>query len=273
MRQFKLINGVGQTFDLMRKDAFFNAPSGLGFERSVSSLLSGQAWIITQNDPQQGAPAGEMVFAGYDQYTEFSQFISRKPITFCYAPNGVWYQAPCIITSFEKSEIVQESKRLVCPIAFLKQSAWANVENVVAEPIGGGKVYPYSYPYRYGSPYGGKYVVKNPVDIPAGLKITIFGPVVNPRWNVSNSNKAQSGRVVASIPEGNKLVMNSNDGFMELAEYTNAGEFVRDLYPESDFSTVRFVKAAYGLNLLSFSQDGGSKVKVDVEVTRYAESV
>ena len=58
MRRFKLTNAAGQTFDLMRKDAFLHEPDGLGFSRSVSSLLSGESWLVTENDPEQPQPTG-----------------------------------------------------------------------------------------------------------------------------------------------------------------------------------------------------------------------
>lgn len=281
MRRFKLTNAAGQTFDLMRKDAFLHEPDGLGFSRSVSSLLSGESWLVTENDPEQPQPTGEIVFEGYEQYQEFMAFISFDGLYFWYAPLDKWYSAPCIAINLGKSEIEQGTLRLICPITFLLESQWTQKETVTIEPIDGGKIYLaptvapgyYSYPYKYGSPFGGSYIIQNDTNRDAALRLTIFGPVENPRWSVVNGNTVQRGKVDAVLSMGNKIVVDSSDGALELAEYTNENEFVKDLYADGDFSTVRFVKAKPGQNIVSFEQDGSAGINTAVEVIFYAESV
>lgn len=273
MRRFKLTNAAGQTFDLMRKDAFLHEPDGLGFSRSVSSLLSGESWLVTENDPEQPQPTGEIVFKGYEQYQEFMAFISFGGLYFWYAPLDKWYSAPCIAINLGKSEIEQGTLRLICPITFLLESSWTRKEQIAAESQSGSKIYPYTYPYIYGSQYGGSYVVQNDTSRDAALKLTIFGPVENPRWSVVNGNTVQRGKVNAVLTMGHKIVVDSSDGALELAEYTNENEFVKDLYADGDFSTVRFVKALPGQNIISFEQDGSGDIGTAVEVIFYAESV
>ena len=272
MRQFKLTNGAGHTFDLMRRDAFFHAPAGLGFSRSVSALRAGEAWLTQEDEPQQPAPSGELIFAGYEQYEEFCAFIAEGRLSLWYAPRSTWYSAPCIVTSLAKSEI-ETSRRLICAVSFLLESAWTRREKLEIETEQGGKIYPYTYPYRYGSPYGGSYVVQNGTQRDAALRLTIFGPVENPSWSVTNNGAVQRGRVEAAVAMGNKIVVDSSDGAMELAEYTNSNVFVRDLYGEGDFSTVRFVRAPPGESVVSFEQEGGSAITAAVEVTFYADTV
>lgn len=272
MRRFKLTNGAGRNFDLMRRDAFLNAPSGLGFSRSVSSLFVGDAWLTQEDNPQQSEASGDMVFAGYEQYKEFCEFIAEGGLSLWYAPLSVWYSAPCLITSMGKTEI-ETSRRLVCPIVFLLESAWTRKEQIAAESQSGSKIYPYTYPYIYGSQYGGSYVVQNNTQRDAALRLTIFGPIENPSWSVTNQGSVQRGRVMAAVPMGNKIVIDSTDGAMELAEYTNENVFVQDLYGAGDFSTVRFVKAGQGESIISFDQEGGSTINASVEVTYYADSV
>lgn len=274
MRRFKLTNGVGQTFDLMRKDAFFHAPDGLGFDRSAASILSGNAWIVTEDDLSQPSPSGNMVFAGYDQYSEFCAFIRRTPIKFWYAPKDEWYGAPCTIISLGKSEIQNADNRLTCPVTFLLHSRYQISRLIAIEPESGGKVYSYEYPYTYGSPFGGRFVIQNNSEEEAPLKITIFGPVLNPKWSVTTRGESvQDGRLIASIPMGSKVVIDSNDSSMEISEYTNENIYVRDLYGASDFSTDRLVKALPGQNIISFEQEGASKINASIEVTYYADSV
>ena len=47
MRQFMMKNADGQTFDLMRKDAFLSEPAGLGFGQDVELTQAGTGWVLT----------------------------------------------------------------------------------------------------------------------------------------------------------------------------------------------------------------------------------
>ena len=93
MRQFKLTNANGQTFDLMRKDAFFHAPTGLGWGVDASAVEVGDTYVVTGRKPQRPAPAGEMVFEGYDQYDEFMAFVQVGGLILAYKPRttcSIW---------------------------------------------------------------------------------------------------------------------------------------------------------------------------------------
>ena len=79
MREFRLFNADGQEFDLMRKDAFFHAPSGLGFALDYTSIAAGYDFITAgEEEMQQKTVSGSMVFAGYRQYQEFVRFCVRS---------------------------------------------------------------------------------------------------------------------------------------------------------------------------------------------------
>ena len=74
MRQFKLINSTGAEFNLMRLDAFFNSPDGLGFSMDNSYANIGTVYEITEEKASQKAVTGEMIFKGYKQYKEFIKY-------------------------------------------------------------------------------------------------------------------------------------------------------------------------------------------------------
>ena len=77
----------------------------------------------------------------------------------------------------------------------------------------------------------------------APATLSIMGPITNPAWYVSvNNDVVASGAVTAEIPNGDKLVVNSKDGYLEVAEYTvSSNEFVRNLYQFTDFDRETFV--------------------------------
>ena len=80
VRQFKLINALGQEFDLMRKDAFFQTPSGLGFSVDFDVEPVGYDWIETDSQIDQKTVSGELVFTKYQGYQEFIRFCSLSPL-------------------------------------------------------------------------------------------------------------------------------------------------------------------------------------------------
>lgn len=86
MRRFNLLNSNGAVFDLMRKDAFFHRPAGLGKSRDIISSPIGDFVLITEDKISHSKPiSGEMVFKGYQQYTEFIEFLTDV-VTLSYCP-------------------------------------------------------------------------------------------------------------------------------------------------------------------------------------------
>ena len=86
MRQFMMKNADGQTFDLMRKDAFLSEPAGLGFGQDVELTQAGTGWVLTKSSYTRPEPSGQMVFAGYDQYEEFLKFLGAGSTELWYKP-------------------------------------------------------------------------------------------------------------------------------------------------------------------------------------------
>lgn len=87
MRKFELLNSIGAVFDLMRQDAFFHAPNGLGKSRETTSSRVGDCTLITENKISLSVPiTGEMIFKDYAQYTEFIEFLTDT-VTLAYCPD------------------------------------------------------------------------------------------------------------------------------------------------------------------------------------------
>lgn len=274
MREFKLLNADGFEWDLMREDAFFHAPDGLGFSRSVSTVQVGGSFLEISDSLDQKKPSGEMVFKGYEQYQEFISFISKTPLVLLYKPLNKWYRLQCKVDSLGKTE--KGINRLICPISFLGLSTWyelLNAQQTIPEE-GAGKIFPHTYPYKYADTTVATTEIDNG-NHSSPVIIQIFGPVINPYWTLMQQEKViSSGRVDVTVPGGNKLVINADPANMEIAEYTVADNlFVADHYPQSDFSTERFIYAPPGKSVLTILDESGGDISAYVEVEKLADSV
>lgn len=269
MRKFKLTNANGQTFDLMRKDAFFHDPSGLGWGLNADIMQVGDSYIKLKETPAQPSPSGEMVFKGYQQFEEFLDFIQVGGLVLGYMPLNTWQFLDVVIT-LGKSEIDYQKNRLICDISFAAVSQWYEALRLYQADTEttGGKVYPYSYAYTYSDTVANEIIIENGL-LESYFRITIFGAITNPAYTLYQDNeRIKSGRIITSIPEGNKLVIDSHPATMEIAEYTNSGEFVADRYGNSDFSTERIFELPKGQSRIVFTHAGVDDVRAWVEVRK-----
>lgn len=275
MRKFKLMNSRGEAFDLMRRDAFFSTPDGLGFDETIEFAQMGDQYVDTYHYATQMVITGEMRFAGYEQYKEFTSFITDD-LVLMYAPLDTWYEADCILQSITKGELDNITGYLVCTVSFCRKSLWhSNRIFIKSNPSAGdGKVYPYTYPYTYAEATAGDMTINNIGTIQSSCVIHIFGPVSNPRWAlIQNGEIVADGAVTVDIPEGRKIVIDSDPASLEIAEYTTNNVYVRDLYQYSNFSTARFIMIPPGSSILRVLNAGIAEVDAFVEVRQSAKTV
>lgn len=268
MRKFKLINGNGQEFDLMRKDAFFYNISGLGFGIEADYTRIGSKYFASDKREKQPTPGGTISFAGYLQHDEFRAFCRVGGLVLAFKQLNTWYYLDVNI-DITHSDISKETRRLECEIRFVATSHW--YEKVIAqkaEDTSGGKVYPYTYPYSYSLNRPGIIDVDGG-NLPSSCKIQIFGPCTNPAFAITKAGqRVADGRVFVELTAGRKLVINSDPTEMEIAEYTINNEYVADRYGNSDFETDRIVEVPAGASRFTFTQEGGGAVTAFVEVKK-----
>lgn len=267
IRQFNLTNANGQVFDMMRTDAFFNNPTGFGWGVTDTVLPIGNGYIVTDTKPNQPAPSGRMVFAGYAQYDEFLAFVQVGGLVLGYNTLGKWKYLDVSLT-ISKGEIDSSSKMLLCDISFTAHSDWYEKLTAYQTKGCGGKTYSYAYPYRYSASVPGAIdIINGPLE--SYPKITILGPVNTPFWALyKGAERLETGRIKVTIPLGNELIIDSNPATMEIAEYTASGIFVADRYQSSDFSTARLFMLPPGNCRIVFTQDGVGTVNAFVEVKK-----
>lgn len=276
VRQFKLQNALGQTFDLMQRDAFFYSPDGLGFRMNSEFMQIGGSYQLIETEAAQKTPAGIMVFKNYAKYQEFVKFITPTPLKLMYKPLNEWAYLDCIVSSLSKAEIDYKDNTLKCNIDFQGLSKWyipravkrSGVETVDA------KKYTYSYNYTYADSVTGVINITNNSSEDSPTIITIMGEITNPAWALIVNNKTvQSGAVTATIDTGNKLIINSKDNQLEIAEYTAGNVFVRNLYQYSDFTLDNFIYAPVGQSVLRVTGSVQDTIDAMIEIEELHETV
>ena len=273
IRQFKLRNKTGAEFDMMRKDAFFHAPAGLGWGMSISTVPVGNSYHVTDEQVNQPAPSGEMVFAGYQQYEEFLQFCQIGGLVLCYMPISTWRYLEVYI-SIDKTEIDHETNRLICSVTFQSHSQWYEASRlyIPSQAVDeDAKLYDddhldsYAYLYNYEDTDAGGVTIMNG-SLPSYFKVTFIGPTTDPEWRLYVGNTlTKSGKISASIVSGHKLVVNCVPSQYSIIEY-NGDAFYLDRYKDSDWTTERFFEIPAGESMMVFTDSTQNPPEAWVEV-------
>ena len=276
VRKFKLINSEGAEWDLMRKDGFLYEPEGLGISQDNQYLRVGSTYELIQRLSAQKTFNFTMVFASYAVYREFSRFIIYAPLKLAYMPLNEWAYADGEITTLSKTEINPATRRLECSATFTATSLWyiPRAARRTSDDVENPKRYDYGYDYTYADAINGYIAVFNDSNEDAPATISIMGPITDPSWYVSvNNNVVASGSVTAVVPAGNKVVVNSKDGQLEITEYTVANEFVRNLYQFTDFTRETFVTFPPGNSVLFISGTSEDPIEAWVQIEEVHDTI
>lgn len=276
VRQFKLQNALGQTFDLMQRDAFFYTPDGLGFTMDSEFMQIGGSYQLIETEAAQKTPAGIMVFSSYAKYQEFVKFITPTPLKLMYKPIDEWAYLDCIVSRLTKAEIDYRDNRLKCNIDFQGTSKWyiPRLAQRTGTEVANSKKYTYSYDYAYADSITGTINIINDSSEDSPTIITIYGEITNPTWSlIVNNTTIQSGSVAATVASGDKLIVNSKDNELEIAEYTNANVFVRNLYQYSDFTKDNFIYVPPGASTLRVTGSVQDTIDAWIEIEELHETV
>ena len=272
VRKFKLINSTGQEWDLMCRDSFLFEPDGLGLDKENEYMRIGSTYEMVQEIPSQKEISFTMIFKTYEGYRQFASFITYKPLKLAYKPyaSSDWGYLDGSLTSVSKSEIEYDSHRLKCECTFTGHSLWyiPKPAKKTADDVDSPKRYDYTYDYTYADELNGFIRIFNDSSDNSPGKITIMGPITDPTWYVTVNNEViASGSVAINIAEGNKLVVNSKDGYLEVAEYEIAtNTLIRNLYQFTDFTRETFVMFPPGNSILFITGTNPGSIDARVEI-------
>ena len=273
IRQFMLTNVIGQTYNLNNKDSFLHNVKGLGQDHKATYVQIGTQFVKEKDFLSQKNIQGKLYFATYKGFMEFSKFIQHKPLILTYTSADT-YSIKVSIDKLEKTE--KETGGLYCNIVLKSLGTYyktITVENSRDESETG-KKYPFTYPYKYIDTASGVIIIDSDSVLPSPIKISIFGPCVNPSYaQIINDEIIATGKINTTIKSGKKIVIDTTQIPYSIAEYTINNTYVQNLYNKSDFSTDRFLTLKYGKNKINFVHESSEALIVSVEAMIEYESV
>ena len=275
-RQFRLVNAIGEEYDLCDLNHAFYSPDGLGFKRSISSVQTGSAFMQVENNLSQQTIKGEMRFKSYELYSGFKEFISVGGLVLKYQPKGftAWYFRSVAVERLDKTEIDRATHRLICAIDFICFSQWyekAYAQRTI-DLTGQNTAFPLVFPFVFSDADKNELIIKNSHLSPAPCRIEISGACVNPSWVLTQDGETlATGAVAISLATGENLIIDANMENMGIFKRSSAG--LTNVYQFSDFSTERFIHAPYGESRLRFSHSTSAALDVTVEVRQVSDTV
>lgn len=144
------MNNEGEEFDLTRPDACLQDISGIGMEIEFETVRIGQCDVVVDEQPQYNPVSGMIPFMDMEPYTEFLQFIAKRPITLAYKPKNAWYFTSVRVSVVEKEEITPVDEYAETDVDFYRLGPWYSTLRI--DPYSdttAAKRYTYTYPYRY----------------------------------------------------------------------------------------------------------------------------
>lgn len=263
MRRFELLNANGEVWNLTEEKSFLQAPK-MTTERKISYIQAGNTSMKTEDYLKQKCFQAQVVFEGYELYDKFCYFIQYRPLELVYTAAGR-YHMQIEIEKLTKTEL--EDAGLIVDMTIRGVTTWYQkiwLENVTSAA---GKRYPYTYPYTYSDMAQGSIEFESNSVEASPIRLSIVGPCLNPEWEIyTNGIKRADGKVLCSIPQGHRLIVDATKIPYEIAEYDSCGVYVKSWYQSSDFSTIRFLHAGCGKNKVVCRHELTTVMKMGVEV-------
>lgn len=203
MREIKLVNNEGEEFDLTRPDACLQDISGIGMEIEFETVRIGQCDVVVDEQPQYNPVSGMIPFMDMEPYTEFLQFIAKRPITLAYKPKNAWYFTSVHVSVVEKEEITPVDEYAETDVDFYRLGPWYSTLRI--DPYSdttAAKRYTYTYPYRYVDSTAPGILLQNPSGQESPCTIEIYGPARNPRWELVKNGPEPQSVFLGDTPQG-----------------------------------------------------------------------
>lgn len=221
VREFNLMNELGQTYSLMDIEnyALLTSPMGLGYSYETEYEQLGNTFITSLRKLMQGNITGQLNFLKYDSYKNLIDFIEKsQELRFQYVvpykSGEKTFYRDIELQSIEKGEI-QPNGVLTENVSFNCKSLWYEMINKKYE------VDPNANEVRWdftNDSYWSGYEVRdmdyiNDGHIDSPIEVTIDGEVTNPKIELYvEGEKVKTMAVTGTIAEHEKLCYSSREG-------------------------------------------------------------
>lgn len=291
MRQFELINELGQSFGLNDiRSGFLQNPTGLGYSMEYGFTKLGTYWKQQYMRDTQATISGEVVFgtsSPYEAQKAFLEFVrSSKNVKLKRTTPAGSYYKDVVIVRYDISEIANGNV-LTCPIEMIATSLWyANKSEkaIVIQSEGEVTRYSYRFPSRFNDQSGGYYEVNNNGSVSAGFMIEFYGGISNPVviLKVNDTEQARL-EIDTSITSGQRILFSSIDGslfcykgsiadiesFKVTGEPTNLTNLAYGFSIENE----NFFKLPIGVSRLEFEADSSLVNPIVITTYKYFRAV
>lgn len=269
VRKFRLINNNGEEYNLTTKSAFLHTPSGLGYRKDTTYQRLGNLHVVLNDAFEQGQIQAEIFFPepnSYEKYFDFIRFCQNEPLYLKYKPAQKEYTRKIRIGEVDKTEIGPGGLNITIIFDCLTLFYESHQIYGDASEAEDGKIYTYRYPYRYATSASNTLEIVSDSYADSPCTIYIHGNCVNPVWRhyVNNILEA-TGAVYTTIPEGEKLAIDTTKTPYSLHRVDFANRLVADVYAASDFNTERFIMLKHGTNRITVSHDNANILTMALE--------
>lgn len=262
IRTFTLINEYGQTYALNDvRTGFLMNPAGLGYAINRNYTLFGSEWIKSDDQIEQTAITGTIVFGSDNPYRrahEFVEFVmTSKDLTLSYQTDAGTYYKDVDINRYSKTEI-GTSGFLQCEVELTPKTLWylPNNQIIKLETIAGtGLRFTFQLPNIWMNYTNGTATVTNDGHVPAPFKASIEGAISNPSIILlQNGEEVARLDVIAEVAEGETLEYSSKDGDIYLYIDDGNGNHT-DLGTSLDITNDNIFKIPIGTYQLKLEAD------------------
>lgn len=295
VRQFTLINAVGEEYDVTTKEVLLTEPSGLGMKRENNYRRVGNRFFLLSKRRSQTQFQGTLVFTPHDAYIKFNEFMAfctKEPLKLRYKPidnydyyiargtfpvwDYVFYQ-DVMIESIEKGELTKYGS-LEPKISLSALTPWYRdlvIQSITAD-TSSGVIWEESstWPWHWESSSGRNITIESDAHMPSPCILKIPGPAVNPRWTqYVNGKKYATGYCEVVVPYGHFLVIDNISESPSITLVNGNDEIIRDVYQDGDFTQKRFIEIQNGTNSIVATFDDAETGVMIVEAKLFYESV
>jgi hypothetical protein len=220
VREFKLINNLGQEYSLMDIENFalMTEPTGLGYSYTTEYEQLGNTFITNLRRIEQGQVQGQVNFLKYDNYKALIDFIEhseklRLSYIIPYENGQKEYFKDIQIQNITKTEI-QPNGILSESITFDALSLWYS-ENTFIKDMSrqaGELRWDFTWNARFGDYTEREVDFINDGHTPAPVEITIDGEVINPKIELMIDGELyQEVDINTTIEEYQKLLYGTKE--------------------------------------------------------------
>lgn len=277
MKTLIVINGRGESYDLLEVD---RSPTfqveGFGYEDNTDFMRIGSGYYALEDVPAQGELSLKiLLWKDVDKvYKEFISHCRHEPLTILYGDDVGEFYYPCKLKAASKTEKVGIDIKGVATSFLLTGNPYKILSTYNEGTTGEGKQYSYTYPYVYSNDTKNMLRIQSDSYVHSPVILTIYGETTNPVWrHYCNGILVETGAYSGTIPEGNRLVIDSKAIPYSVLEYDSNGNIVADRYRFCDYSTERFMHACEGSNLYVVGHDGINPIRMKVEAYIEYETV